>query len=220
MHDYQRDFLHLAVERGALRFGRFELKSGRVSPYFFNIGVLDTGAALSGLGRAYARAIDDTGIAFDMLFGPAYKGIPLVAATAIALAEAHGRDLPWCFDRKEAKDHGEGGGVVGAPLAGRVVIVDDVLTAGTAIRHAAGLIRAAGAEVAAVVTALDRQERGQGERSAAAEAGDSLGAPVRSIVELDDVLDYLDERGDRPGDRAQIAQYRRQYGATGTGKRA
>lgn len=213
MRDHQREFLHLAVERGALRFGRFELKSGRISPYFFNIGALDTGAALAGLGRAYARAIVDTGIDFDMLFGPAYKGIPLVSATAIALAEEQGRDMPWCFDRKEAKDHGEGGGVVGAPLAGRVLIVDDVLTAGTAVRHSAALIRAAGAEVAAVVTALDRQERGRGERSAALEAGDALAAPVYSIVALDDVLDYLDERGDRPGDRAEIAAYRRRYGA-------
>lgn len=213
MRDYQREFLHLAVERGALRFGRFELKSGRISPYFFNIGALHTGAALAGLGRAYARAIADTGAAFDMLFGPAYKGIPLVSATAIALAGEHARDVPWCFDRKEAKDHGEGGGIVGAPLAGRVLVVDDVLTAGTAIRHAADLIRGAGAEIAAVVTALDRQERGHGERSAAVEAGDAVAAPVHSIVTLDDVLDYLDERGDRPGDRAGIAEYRRRYGA-------
>jgi orotate phosphoribosyltransferase len=213
MRDHQREFLHLAVERGALRFGRFELKSGRISPYFFNIGALDTGAALAGLGRAYARAIVDTGIGFDMLFGPAYKGIPLVSATAIALAAEHGHDVPWCFDRKEAKDHGEGGGVVGAALAGRVLIVDDVLTAGTAVRHSAALIRGAGAEVAAVVTALDRQERGRGDRSAAVEAGDALAAPVHSIVTLDDVLDYLDERGDRPGDRAEIAAYRRRYGA-------
>lgn len=213
MHEYQREFLHLAVERGALRFGRFELKSGRISPYFFNIGALHTGAALAGLGRAYARAIADTGSDFDMLFGPAYKGIPLVAATAIALAEEHGRDVPWCFDRKEAKDHGEGGDVVGAPMAGRVLIVDDVLTAGTAVRQAAALIRGAGAEVAAVVTALDRQERGHDDRSAAVEAGDALAATVHSIVTLDDVLDYLDERGDRPGDRAEIAAYRRRYGA-------
>jgi len=213
MKDYQRDFLQLAVGRGALRFGRFELKSGRISPYFFNIGALHTGAALAGLGRGYARAVVDAGLAFDMLFGPAYKGIPLVAATAIALADAHDRDLPWAFDRKEAKDHGEGGNVVGAPLAGRVLIVDDVLTAGTAVRQAAELIRASGAEVAGVVTALDRQERGQAERSAAVEAGEALDAPVHSIVALDDVLDYLDERGDRPGDRAEIAAYRRRYGA-------
>ncbi len=212
MHDYQRDFLALAIQRGALRFGRFELKSGRISPYFFNIGALDSGAALAGLGRAYARTIVDTGIDYDMLFGPAYKGIPLVAATAAALADGHGQDRPWCFDRKEAKGHGEGGGFVGAALVGRVVIVDDVLTAGTAIRQAADQIRAAGAEVAAVVTALDRQEQGQTERSASAEASASVDAPVFSIVSLDDVLTYLDERGDHPDDRAQIAAYRRHYG--------
>lgn len=212
MRDYQRQFLELAVERGALRFGRFELKSGRVSPYFFNIGALDSGAALAGLGRAYANAVVDSTIDFDMLFGPAYKGIPLVSATAIALADGHDLDRPWCFDRKEAKDHGEGGNIVGAPLTGRVVIIDDVLTAGTAVRQAADLIRSAGAEVAAVVTALDRQERGLSDRSAASEASAALGAPVVSIVTLRDVLDYLDECGDRPGDRAGIAQYRQQYG--------
>jgi len=212
MHDYQREFLELAIQRGALRFGRFELKSGRISPYFFNVGALDSGAALAGLGRAYAQAIVDTGVVYDMLFGPAYKGIPLVAATAAALADEHGEDRPWCFDRKEAKDHGEGGGFVGAALAGRVVIVDDVLTAGTAIRQAADQIRGAGAEVAAVVTALDRQEQGQTDRSAAAEASASVDAPVFSIVSLDDILTYLDERGDYPDDRAQIAAYRRRYG--------
>jgi orotate phosphoribosyltransferase len=213
MRDYQRRFLALAVERGALRFGRFELKSGRVSPYFFNIAALDSGAALSGLGAAYANAVVAAGVDCDMLFGPAYKGIPLVSATAVALADAHGRDLPWCFDRKEAKDHGEGGATVGAPLQGRVLVVDDVLTAGTAVRDATALIRAAGAEVAAVVTALDRQEKGSGDRSAAAEAAAHLDAPVIGIVSLGDILDWLDERGDRPGDRAEIAAYRRAYGA-------
>jgi len=213
MRDYQRRFLALAVERGALRFGRFELKSGRVSPYFLNIAALDSGAALSGLGAAYANAVVAAGIDCDMLFGPAYKGIPLVSATAVALADAHGRDLPWCFDRKEAKDHGEGGATVGAPLRGRVLVVDDVLTAGTAVRDATALIRAAGAEVAAVVTALDRQEKGSGDRSAAAEAAAHLDAPVIGIVSLGDILDWLDERGDRPGDRAEIAAYRRAYGA-------
>jgi len=213
MRDYQRRFLALAVERGALRFGRFELKSGRVSPYFLNIAALDSGAALSGLGAAYANAVVAAGIDCDMLFGPAYKGIPLVSATAVALADAHGRDLPWCFDRKEVKDHGEGGATVGAPLRGRVLVVDDVLTAGTAVRDATALIRAAGAEVAAVVTALDRQEKGSGDRSAAAEAAAHLDAPVIGIVSLGDILDWLDERGDRPGDRAEIAAYRRAYGA-------
>lgn len=213
MRDYQREFLQLAVERGALRFGRFTLKSGRSSPYFFNIGALHSGAALTGLGRAYAHAIVAAGLDADMLFGPAYKGIPLVSATAIAMAQEQGRDLPWAFDRKEAKDHGEGGNIIGAPLAGRVLVVDDVLTAGTAIRQAAELIRGAGAELVAVVTALDRQERGNGDRSAAIEAGEQIGAPIHSIVTLDDILDYLDERGDQPGDRAEVAAYRRQYGA-------
>jgi len=213
MQDYQRAFLELVLARGALRFGRFELKSGRISPYFFNLGALHSGAALSGVGKAYARTLVELDLAWDMLFGPAYKGIPLVSATAIALAEHHGRDVPWCFDRKEAKDHGEGGNVVGAPLAGRVAVVDDVLTAGTAIRHAAELIRGAGAEVAAVVTALDRQERGRGDRSAAVETADALGAPVCSIVTLEDVLQYLDETGKSPDRRAEIAAYRDRYGA-------
>ena len=213
MQDYQRAFLELVLARGALRFGRFELKSGRVSPYFFNLGALDSGAALSGVGKAYARTLVELDLACDMLFGPAYKGIPLVSATAIALAEDHGRDLPWCFDRKEAKDHGEGGNIVGAALGGRVVVVDDVLTAGTAIRHAAELIRGAGAEVAAVITALDRQERGLGNLSAARETADSLGAPVCSIVTLDDVLQFLDETGKSPDRRAEIAAYRDRYGA-------
>ena len=211
MQDYQRAFLELVLARGALRFGRFELKSGRVSPYFFNLGALDTGRALGEIGRAYARTLVELGLEFDMLFGPAYKGIPLVAATAVALADHHGRDVPWCFDRKEAKDHGEGGDVVGAPLAGRVIVIDDVLTAGTAVRHAAGLIRAAGADVAAVVTALDRQERGAGERSAAAETADALGVPVRSIVGLDDVLRYLDETDQYRRQRAEIAAYHERF---------
>lgn len=212
MRDYQRDFLRLAIDRGALRFGRFELKSGRVSPYFFNIGALHTGQALATAGRAYAAALVDAGWACDGLFGPAYKGIPLVAATATALADGHGRDLPWCFDRKEAKDHGEGGQIIGAPLAGRVVIIDDVLTAGTAVRAAADLIRGAGAEVAGVLTALDRQERGQGERPAAAEAAASLGAPVASIVSLDDVLAFLAESGEAAAYQDAIATYRATWG--------
>jgi orotate phosphoribosyltransferase len=213
MQDYQREFLELVIARNALRFGRFELKSGRVSPYFFNLGALHTGAALAGLGRAYARTLVELDLDFEMLFGPAYKGIPLVSATAVALADDHARDLPWCFDRKEAKDHGEGGNIVGAPLSGRVVVIDDVVTAGTAIRHATDLIRSAGAEVAAVITALDRQERGAGERSAAAEAAAALAAPVRSIITLSDVLDYLDETGRHPESRAAIAAYRDRYGA-------
>lgn len=213
MQDYQRAFLDLVLARGALRFGRFELKSGRISPYFFNLAALDTGAALAGVGRAYARTLVELELECDMLFGPAYKGIPLVAATAVALAEQHGRDLPWCFDRKEVKDHGEGGNIVGAPPAGRIVVIDDVLTAGTAVRHAADLIRAAGADVAAVITALDRQERGQDERSAAEAAQAALNAPVVSIVTLDDVLAHLDETGQYPESRAEIAAYREKFGA-------
>ena len=213
MREYQRQFLRLAIERGALRFGRFELKSGRVSPYFFNVGALNTGAALAELGRTYAAALIDSEIECDMLFGPAYKGIPLVAATAAALADLHRRDLPWCFDRKAAKDHGEGGGVVGAPLAGRVVIIDDVITAGNAIRAATTLIRDAGAEVAGVVTALDRQERGEGSTSATREAAEALGAPVVSIVALDDILAFLDEVGGAEPYRDEIAAYRDAWGA-------
>lgn len=213
MHSYQREFLKLAVDGGALSFGRFELKSGRISPYFFNIAALDSGAALAGLGRAYAAALSDSAIRCDMLFGPAYKGIPLMAATAIALADRHGRDLPWCFDRKEDKDHGEGGRVVGAPLSGRVLIIDDVLTAGTAVRRAAGIIRDAGAEVAGVLTALDREERGQGTSSAAVEAAAALSAPVVSIAGLGDVLDFLAERGGAEEHRARIDAYRSTYGA-------
>jgi orotate phosphoribosyltransferase len=212
MEDHQRRFLELAVARDALRFGQFELKSGRVSPYFFNLGALNTGQALAELGRCYARTIVDTGIGVEMLFGPAYKGIPLVAATATALADHHGRDLPWCFDRKEDKGHGEGGTFVGAAPAGRVVVIDDVLTAGTAVRRAAEQIEAAGARVAAVVTALDRQERGQQGQSAAAEVGALLEAPVVSVANIDDVLTYLDERGDHPDARARMAAYRKAYG--------
>lgn len=211
MRDYQRDFLRLAIDRGALRFGRFELKSGRISPYFFNIGALHTGAALAALGRAYAAALVDADPACDMLFGPAYKGIPLVAVTAAALADDHGRDLPWCFDRKEAKDHGEGGRVIGAPPAGRVVIVDDVLTAGTAVRGAAELLRTAGAEVGAIITALDRQERGAGGAPAATEVAEVIGAPVVSIVSLDDVLAFLGETGEAGDYRAEIEAYRRRW---------
>jgi orotate phosphoribosyltransferase len=178
VHDYQRDFIKLSLQREVLRFGQFTLKSGRQSPYFFNMGRIDSGAALALLGRAYAAAVMDSAIPVDMLFGPAYKGIALAAATAIALAEQHQRDLPWAYNRKEAKDHGEGGALVGAPLQGRVLIVDDVITAGTAVRESLALIRAHGAEPAGVLIALDRQERGSGERSAAQEVAADNGIPV------------------------------------------
>ncbi|WP_372613012.1 orotate phosphoribosyltransferase, partial [Halomonas sp.] len=160
MQPYQRDFIAFAIEQGVLRFGDFTLKSGRVSPYFFNAGLFRTGGALARLGRYYARAIADSGLAFDLLFGPAYKGIALAATTAVALADHHDRDLPYAFNRKEAKDHGEGGNIVGAELAGRILIIDDVITAGTAIREVMDLIKGSGAQAAGVVIALDRQERG------------------------------------------------------------
>ncbi len=185
MQTYQRDFLHLALRLGVLRFGRFTLKSGRESPYFFNAGLFDTGSAIAGLGRAYAAALVRSGLEFDLLFGPAYKGIPLVAATAAALAEQPGRHVPSCFNRKEAKDHGEGGRIVGRALAGRVLIVDDVITAGTAIRESIDIITAAGATPAGVLLALDREEQGrESHRSAVQEVRDDFGLPVVSILTL------------------------------------
>ena len=212
MHAYQRDFIELTVQREVLRFGEFILKSGRQSPYFFNMGRLDSGAALARLGRAYADALVDSGLAIDMLFGPAYKGIALAAATAIALAEQHDRDLPWAYNRKEAKDHGEGGLLVGAPLAGRVLIVDDVMTAGTAVRESLALIRAHGAEPAGVLIALDRQERGLGDRSAAQEVAAEHGIPVIAITSLDDVLAYAGEQPQLAGEYARLLAYRERYG--------
>ncbi|HCP29297.1 MAG TPA: orotate phosphoribosyltransferase, partial [Pseudomonas sp.] len=163
MQPYQRDFIRFAIDRGVLRFGEFTLKSGRTSPYFFNAGLFNTGSALAELGRCYAAAIVDSKISFDVLFGPAYKGIPLAATTAVALADQHGQDVPWCFNRKEAKDHGEGGSLVGAPLAGDVLIIDDVITAGTAIREVMQIIKAQQANAAGVLIALNREERGNGE---------------------------------------------------------
>ena len=191
MQAYQRDFIRFAIERGVLRFGEFTLKSGRTSPYFFNAGLFNSGLALAQLGRFYAAAVVDSGIPFDVLFGPAYKGIPLAAATAVALAEHHQIDTPWCFNRKEAKDHGEGGTLVGAPLAGRVMIIDDVITAGTAIREVMQIIQAQDARAAGVLIALNRQERGQGELSAIQEVERDFGMPVVSIVSLEQVLEYL-----------------------------
>jgi len=193
MQDYQRTFIDLALSRSALRFGRFTLKSGRDSPYFFNAGAFSDGEAIAVLGQCYAAALTRSGMAFDALFGPAYKGIPLVTATAVALAEHHGRSVPWAFNRKEAKDHGEGGLIVGGPLRGRVVIVDDVITAGTAIRESVNLIRAVGAEPAAVALALDRQERGQGAaaKSAVQEVGAEFGLRCVSILTLGELIDGL-----------------------------
>lgn len=212
MQPYQREFIRFAIERGVLRFGEFTLKSGRTSPYFFNAGLFNSGDALARLGRFYAEAVVDSGLAFDVLFGPAYKGIPLAAATAVALAEHHGRDLPWCFNRKEAKDHGEGGTLVGAPLAGRVLIVDDVITAGTAIREVMQIIRAQHAEPAGVLIALNRQERGQGALSAIQEVERDFGMPVISIVSLNQVLEYLSEDVQLKQYLPAVEAYRAAYG--------
>lgn len=212
MHDYQREFLSFAIETEVLRFGEFTLKSGRRSPYFFNAGLFNTGSRLARLGRYYAAAIVNSGIEFDVLFGPAYKGIPLAAAAAIALADQHGRDVPYCFNRKEAKDHGEGGNLVGAPLKGRVLIIDDVITAGTAIRESLDIINAAGATAAGVVIALNRQERGKGARSAIQEVEQDLGIRVVSIAALDQLVEYLDAQPGRDAQVAAIRAYRAEYG--------
>lgn len=216
MQPHQREFLDLALRLGVLRFGRFTLKSGRESPYFFNAGLFDTGGAIAGLGRAYAAALAGSGLAYDLLFGPAYKGIPLVTATAAALAERHGRDVPWAFNRKEAKDHGEGGTIVGRKLAGRVLIVDDVITAGTAIRESIDIIRSAGAEPAGVLLALDRQERGrESARSAVQEVRAEFGIPVVSILALADLIAGLEQGlAGVPADTlSAMRDYRDRYGA-------
>ena len=212
MHDYQREFLSFAIETEVLRFGEFTLKSGRKSPYFFNAGLFNTGSRLARLGRYYASAIVASGVEFDVLFGPAYKGIPLAAAAAIALADHHGRDVPYCFNRKEAKDHGEGGNLVGAPLKGRVLIIDDVITAGTAIRESLDIINAAGATAAGVVIALNRQERGKGARSAIQEVEQDLGIRVVNIAALDQLVEYLEAQPGRDAQVAAIRAYRAEYG--------
>ena len=212
MKDYQHDFIDFAINAGVLRFGEFTLKSGRTSPYFFNAGLFNTGEHLARLGRYYAQAIIDSDIEFDVLFGPAYKGIPLAAAASIALAEQHGRNIPWCFNRKEAKAHGEGGNLVGAGLGGKVLVIDDVITAGTAIRESVDIIQAAGARLAGVIIALDRQEQGRDARSAIQEIEESLGVPVASIVKLEHLLEYLKAQPDRAGDVAAIEAYREKYG--------
>jgi len=217
MHDYQKSFLDLALRYEVLRFGRFTLKSGRVSPYFFNLGRIGSGAGLRELGRAYAGAILAHDLDFDLLFGPAYKGIPLAAATAIALADpalpGGARDLPYAYNRKEAKDHGEGGRLVGAEVAGRrVLIVDDVLTAGTALRESHALLRAAGAVPIAAIIALDRQEVGPDGRAATAELSEQLGISVIPLVTVRDLLEYLTKRGGMAGTVAAIQDYQKRYG--------
>ncbi|MAT92517.1 MAG: orotate phosphoribosyltransferase [Halioglobus sp.] len=213
MHSYQTEFIELARQYDVLKFGEFTLKSGRISPYFFNAGAFDSGAALAALGRCYAQCIVDAGVEFDVLLGPAYKGIPLAAATAVALADAHGRDVPFAYNRKEAKAHGEGGNLVGAPLAGRVLVIDDVITAGTAVREVIGLIEAAGAALAGVVIGLDRQERGSGELSAVQEVERTSGAPVFGIITLADLIEYLQASGAGPaGALVNMQDYRSRYG--------
>ena len=205
-------FVEFCLKLGVLRFGSFTLKSGRQSPYFFNAGLFNHGAAVAQLGRFYAQAIVNANISHDMLFGPAYKGIPLVTTSAVALADHHQRDLPWAFNRKEAKDHGEGGSIVGAPLTGRVLIVDDVITAGTAIRESVEIIQAAGATPAGIVLALDRQEKGKGELSAVQEIEQHYGLPVTSIIKLADLIEHLKSSADSVATLDAVQCYRDQYG--------
>jgi len=212
MLDYQRDFIEFAIEQNVLRFGEFTLKSGRTSPYFFNAGLFNSGRALARLGEFYAAAIANAGIEFDVLLGPAYKGIPLAATTAVAMANQYDRDVPYVFNRKEAKDHGEGGNLVGAPLEGRVMIIDDVITAGTAIREVMTIIEQAQATPASVVIALNRQEKGKGELSAIQEVERDYNMPVTSIVSLNDLIEYLEEKGGMEQELAAIRAYREQYG--------
>ncbi|MFQ3201018.1 MAG: orotate phosphoribosyltransferase [Zhongshania sp.] len=209
---YQQQFIQQAIASEALCFGEYTLKSGRVSPYFFNAGRFSTGGALAALGRCYADAIMASGLEFDLLFGPAYKGIPLAAATACALAVYHQRDVPFAYNRKEKKDHGEGGSLVGAALNGKILIIDDVITAGTAIREAIAMIEHAGAEVAGVAIGLDRQERGQGERSAIQELEQDASLGVISIVGLSDIVDYLSTAETDDALVARINAYRDRYG--------
>ena len=210
MQDFQSRFLDYCLQKGVLKFGEFTLKSGRISPYFFNAGLFNQGAELDALGNFYAQAIEHAKVDFDLLFGPAYKGIPLAALTVSALYRNHQRDLPYAFDRKEAKNHGEGGNTVGAPIAGRVMIIDDVITAGTAIRHSLKLIESLGATVCAVTIALDRQEKGQGDTSAIEELK-SLGIEVIPIIKLADILQYL-ENNQQNENFDKVQQYRERYG--------
>jgi len=211
MHDYQQNFIEFAIQRNVLRFGQFTLKSGRISPYFFNAGLFNTGNDLLELSKAYAAAIECSSLNYDIIFGPAYKGIPLATATAMALA-TDGNSKPFAFNRKEKKDHGEGGNIVGAQLQGRVLIIDDVITAGTAIREAINIIRAAGAEPAGVLIALDRQEKGLGDLSAIQEVEQEFSIPVVSIIRLEQVLDYLRSNPELAGHAEAVANYRDSYG--------
>lgn len=212
MKAYQREFIEFALEKEVLKFGEFTLKSGRKSPYFFNAGLFNTGRDLARLGRFYAAALADSGIEFDVLFGPAYKGIPIATTTAVALADHHDIDTPYCFNRKEAKDHGEGGNLVGSALEGRIMLVDDVITAGTAIRESMEIIKANGADLAGVLVAIDRQEKGKGELSAIQEVERDFGCAVISIVSLGDLVTYLEEKGDAAELLEAVKAYRSEYG--------
>ena len=212
MQDYKTKFIEFAINRNVLRFGQFTLKSGRLSPYFFNAGLFNTGADLALLGKCYAEALTQSGIAFDVLFGPAYKGIPIATTTAVALATEHQRSVPYCFNRKEAKAHGEGGSLVGSELKGNIMLVDDVITAGTAIRESMQLIAQHEANLAGVLIALDRQEKGQGELSAIQEVERDFGTKVISIVTLGDVVEYLQTKPEYAEHLVNVTAYREQYG--------
>ncbi|EKG9561961.1 orotate phosphoribosyltransferase [Vibrio parahaemolyticus] len=212
MKAYQREFIEFALEKEVLKFGEFTLKSGRKSPYFFNAGLFNTGRDLARLGRFYAAALADSGIEFDVLFGPAYKGIPIATTTAVALADHHDIDTPYCFNRKEAKNHGEGGNLVGSALEGRIMLVDDVITAGTAIRESMEIIKANSADLAGVLVAIDRQEKGKGELSAIQEVECDFGCAVISIVSLGDLITYLEEKGNATEHLEAVKAYRAEYG--------
>ncbi|WP_264404111.1 orotate phosphoribosyltransferase [Vibrio owensii] len=212
MKAYQREFIEFALEKEVLKFGEFTLKSGRKSPYFFNAGLFNTGRDLARLGRFYAAALADSGIEFDVLFGPAYKGIPIATTTAVALADHHDIDTPYCFNRKEAKDHGEGGNLVGSALEGRIMLVDDVITAGTAIRESMEIIQANGADLAGVLVAIDRQEKGKGELSAIQEVERDFGCAIISIVSLTDLVTFLEEKGTDKEHLESVKAYRAEYG--------
>ncbi len=212
MTKYQQEFLDFAIDNDVLKFGEFTLKSGRISPYFFNFGLFQTGAALSKLGDYYAQAIIDSGIEFDVLFGPAYKGIPLVSVIAATLYDKHGLDYPYAYNRKEVKDHGEGGSIVGAPLMGKILIVDDLISAGTAIREAADIVAENGAQLAGIAISIDRQERGQGETSAVQEVEKDFGISVAHIIGLNNIIQHIESEVDDAQLLERIMAYRRKYG--------
>jgi len=212
MKAYQREFIEFALEKEVLKFGEFTLKSGRISPYFFNAGLFNTGRDLARLGRFYAAALIDSGISYDVLFGPAYKGIPIATTTAVALADHHDVDAPYCFNRKEAKNHGEGGNLVGSALEGRIMLVDDVITAGTAIRESMEIIQANGADLAGVLVAIDRQEKGKGELSAIQEVERDFQCQIISIVSLTDLISYLEEKGGSVEQLEKVKAYRAEFG--------